>query len=173
MLAARFRSDDGGYAVLSTDRQGPGYRCKGIGRIATQDTAYFSTGIPNIEVYIPPSSAVARSMSQLRLIMPLLRYQWVIKLLKRVVGATMKGPGQALIDNGTCHLVGEVRNAKGEVRRARMSTPNGYRLTVDGMLMAVTFLLENPEHKGFHTPTMLMGADCVERLPGVSPIAFS
>ncbi|MCY1546608.1 hypothetical protein D9M68_826120 [compost metagenome] len=136
-------------------------------------TAYFSTGIPNIEVYIPPSSAVARSMSQLRPIMPLLRYQWVIKLLKRVVGATMKGPGQALIDNGTCHLVGEVRNAKGEVRRARMSTPNGYRLTVDGMLMVVSYLLEHPEHKGFHTPTMLMGADCVERLPGVSPITFS
>ena len=136
-------------------------------------TAYFSTGIPSIEVYIPPSSAVARSMSQLRLIIPLLRYQWVIKLLKRIVGATMKGPGQALIDKGTCHLVGEVRNAKGEVRRARMSTPNGYRLTVDGMLMAVAHLLEHPEHKGYHTPTMLMGANCVERLPGVSPIALS
>ena len=112
-------------------------------------------------------------MSQLRLIIPLLRYQWVIKLLKRIVSATMKGPGQALIDKGTCHLVGEVLNAKGEVRRARLSTPNGYRLTVDGMLMTVAHLLEHPEHKGYHTPTMLMGVNCVERLPGVSPIALS
>ena len=113
-------------------------------------TAYFSTGIPNIEVYIPPSSAVTRSMSQLRPIIPLLRYQWAIKLLKRIVGATMKGPGEAVLDSGTCHVVGEVRNAKGEIRRARMSTPNGYRLTVDGMLMAVAHLLEHPEHKGPH-----------------------
>lgn len=136
-------------------------------------TAYFSTGIPNIEVYIPPSSAAARSMAQLRPFMPLLRYPWVIKLLKRIVGATIEGPGQDLIDNGICHLVGEVRNAKGEVRRARISTPNGYRLTVDGMLMSVAHLLEHPLHQGYHTPATLMGADCVERLPDVSPIALA
>ena len=67
----------------------------------------------------------------------------------------------------------EVRNVKGEIRRAHATTPEGYRFTVDSMLMTVRHLLEHPEQKGYLTPTMLMGANCVERLPGVSRIALS
>ncbi len=136
-------------------------------------TAWFSTGIPNIEVYVPPSSGLARNMSMLRPILPLLRHQWVINLLKRIVGAAVKGPKQDQIEQGICHIVGEVRNAKGEIRRAHANTPNGYRFTVDSMLMTVRHLLEHPEQKGYLTPTMLMGANCVERLPGVSRIVLS
>ena len=65
---------------------------------------------------------------------------------------------------------GEVRNASGVRRTARLETANGYRLTVDGTLMAVQFLLKNAPSGGYYTPSMLMGARCVEQLPGSTSI---
>ena len=61
---------------------------------------------------------------------------------------------------------GEVRNAGGERRTAHLETANGYRLTADGTLMAVQFLLNAAPLGGYYTPSMLMGARCVEQLPG-------
>ena len=135
--------------------------------------AFHSTGIPNIETYIPPTAGIAHSLRLLRPMAPLLRLRPVVRALQRAVEMTVKGPGEALYQTETCHIVGEVRNAKGEVLRAQVTTPNGYRLTVDGVLMAVRHLFEHPGTSGFHTPSLLMGAQCVERLPGVSPIVLS
>jgi short subunit dehydrogenase-like uncharacterized protein len=47
-----------------------------------------------------------------------------------------------------------------------LETPNGYRLTTDGMTMAVEFLLEHASAGCYYTPSMLMGRRCVEQLPG-------
>jgi short subunit dehydrogenase-like uncharacterized protein len=63
-----------------------------------------------------------------------------------------------------------VCNGSGERRTARLETANGYRLTADGMIMAVKFLLEHAPVGGYYTPSMLMGARCVEQLPGSTPI---
>jgi short subunit dehydrogenase-like uncharacterized protein len=41
---------------------------------------------------------------------------------------------------GRSRFWGEVRNSTGERRTARLETANGYRLTADGMIMAVKFL---------------------------------
>jgi len=51
-----------------------------------------------------------------------------------------------------------------------VETANGYRLTADGTIMAVKFLLEHAPAGGYYTPSMLMGARCVEQLPGSTPI---
>jgi len=67
-------------------------------------------------------------------------------------------------------LWGEVRNAAGERRTAHLETANGYRLTADGTLMAVQFLLNAAPSGGYYTPSMLMGARCVEQLPGSTSI---
>jgi short subunit dehydrogenase-like uncharacterized protein len=67
---------------------------------------------------------------------------------------------------GRSRLWGEVRNAAGEKRTARLETANGYWLTVNGTLMAVGFLLKNALPGGYYTPSMLMGSRCVEQLPG-------
>ena len=71
---------------------------------------------------------------------------------------------------GRSRFWGEVRNSTGERRTARLETANGYRLTADGMIMAVKFLLEHAPAGGYYTPSMLMGARCVEQLPGSTPI---
>jgi short subunit dehydrogenase-like uncharacterized protein len=46
----------------------------------------------------------------------------------------------------------------------------GYRLTADGTIMAVKFLLGHAPAGGYYTPSRLMGVRCVELLPGSTPI---
>jgi short subunit dehydrogenase-like uncharacterized protein len=135
--------------------------------------AYWSTGIPNVEVYIPADAPMARSVRMMRPLRPLLRMRPVVRLLKGVVSATSKGPTDESLATTHTHVVGVARNAGGQERQAQLRCPNGYRLSVDGVLMAVAHLVSNPGTFGFRTPSMLMGANCVERLPGVSPIVVT
>jgi short subunit dehydrogenase-like uncharacterized protein len=132
-------------------------------------TAYFSTGIPNIETYarMPAAAAIlARATDWSR---PLLACAPVQRLLRRLADRT-PGPSEEALRTGRSRFWGEVRNAAGARRTARLEASNGYRLTADGVLMAVERLLEHAPSGGYCTPSRLMGARCVERLPGASAI---
>ncbi|MBF3246928.1 hypothetical protein HKT40_40575, partial [Pseudomonas aeruginosa] len=58
------------------------------------------------------------------------------------------------------------RNARGERRTARLETANVYDLTLHGVLLAVRYLLDYQGPGGYFTPSRLLGARCVELLPG-------
>jgi len=49
-----------------------------------------------------------------------------------------------------------------------MTTPNGYDLTVTASLGIVEHLLEADVEGGYYTPSLLVGAEFVTSLPGVS-----
>ena len=53
-----------------------------------------------------------------------------------------------------------MRQASGE----KLETAKGYRLTADGTIMAVQYLMTNTPPGGYYTPSMLLGPRCVERL---------
>jgi short subunit dehydrogenase-like uncharacterized protein len=103
---------------------------------------------------------------------------WVRPLLKSAPGQTLlnrlanraSGPSEEQLRIGRSRLWGEVRNAAGERRTAKLETANGYRLTADGTIMAVQYLLTNAPSGGYYTPSMLLGPRCVERLPGSTSI---
>ncbi len=133
-------------------------------------TAYFTTGIPNIETYIAASPRAVARMRRLNWMRPFLRLQLVQTLMKRAAGKANAGPSQKQRDSDKTYVWGEARNDRGDVRTAQLTTANGYRLTVDGVLMAVRALLAHTAEGGYCTPSQLMGARCVERLPGSSAI---
>jgi short subunit dehydrogenase-like uncharacterized protein len=60
--------------------------------------------------------------------------------------------------------------AQGSLVLIGLETGNGYRLTADGSMMAVQLLLNAAPSGGYYTPNMLMGARCVEQLPGSTSI---
>jgi short subunit dehydrogenase-like uncharacterized protein len=64
---------------------------------------------------------------------------------------------------GRARLWGEVRNAAGERRTA--GNCQWLRLTADGMFRTAKWLLERRPEGGYTTPSMLMGARCVEQSP--------
>jgi short subunit dehydrogenase-like uncharacterized protein len=135
-------------------------------------TAYFTTGIANIETYVPASPRSAQRLRRSNWLRPLLRARPLLLLAQHVAGRANAGPSPEERSTGKMHVWGEARNGRDQVRTARLTTSNGYRLTVDGVLMAVRTLQARAPEGGYYTPTQLMGPRCVERLPGSSAIAI-
>ncbi|HEX4854144.1 saccharopine dehydrogenase family protein [Arenimonas sp.] len=132
-------------------------------------TAYVSTGIGNVEVYMGVPPDTAKKLRRLRLFGPLLGLGPVQSLLKRQVEKRVRGPSDATRGKTGCVVWGEARDASGREVKRRMRTPNGYEITVTAALGIVARLLEGPAPKGgYYTPSALMGADYVLALPGVS-----
>lgn len=136
-------------------------------------TAYYSTGIDNIEVYLPAPPALALGMRLIDPLRPLLGLESVQNWLKRLVDKRVHGPDQTTRERLRTWLWGEARNAAGEVRTARLTTANGYDVTVHGTLLAVRHLLDYSGTGGYYTPSKLLGTRCVEQLPGSTPIVIT
>jgi len=133
-------------------------------------TAWHTTGIANIEVFIPGSTAMIRGARLANWIRPLLGLAFVQRLLKARIGKTVIGPDQAKrADQGT-YVWGEARNARGECKVARVHTANVYSLTIDAALAVVGYLLQTRPPGGAYTPARLLGADLVTHLPGSGEI---
>ncbi|RON87208.1 saccharopine dehydrogenase family protein [Pseudomonas fluorescens] len=133
-------------------------------------TAWHTTGIANIEVFIPGSAGMIRGARLANWIRPLLGLSFVQRLLKARIGRTVTGPDQAKrADQGT-YVWGEARNARGESKVARVHTANVYSLTIDAALAVVGYLLQTRPPGGAYTPARLLGADLVTYLPGSSEI---
>lgn len=130
-------------------------------------TAFVSTGIANIETYLVASPRAIATARRANWIRPLLGLRPVVRYLQRRIESRVQGPSAEQRARTRSHIWGEVRNARGEQRKAEIDTPNGYDLTVTGALGIVQHLLSAPVPGGYYTPAMLMGADYVLALPGV------
>jgi short subunit dehydrogenase-like uncharacterized protein len=133
-------------------------------------TAYYSTGIPNIAVYVPASWLVILAAKSAKLVGPLLRLASVITLLQKMVDKRVKGPDSAARERMPAYVWGEAVNAKGETRTARVKTANGYSLTVTGSLEVVQYLLQSEGKAGAYTPSLLMGSGLISKLPQSEPV---
>lgn len=129
-------------------------------------TAWHTTGIPNIEVFIPGSPRMIANARRANYIRPLLGLLWVQKLIKARIAKTVKGPSEEKRAKMPTFVWGEVTNARGEKKTARIRTANGYSLTITGSLAVVEHLMAARPAGGAYTPARLVGADLVKRLPG-------
>jgi short subunit dehydrogenase-like uncharacterized protein len=132
-------------------------------------TAFVSTGIPNIETYLAMPPKTIQRMTWMRHIQPLLGLKPVQNYMKRKIERTNPGPSDARREKTDTYVWGEVRNAAGREEKLALITPNGYDLTVTASLGIAEHLLQNPDRisGGYFTPSLLMGADYVLKLPGV------
>ena len=133
-------------------------------------TAYYTTGIRNIEVYTATSQKSVDSMRRANLLRPLLRQRWVRELAKLGAQRRITPPDKTQRENNPTYVWGEARNAAGEVKTARLRTANGYSLTVHSALGILGEVLSRACNPGFTTPSFLVGADYVSTLPGSSTI---
>ena len=132
-------------------------------------TAYVSTGIGNIEVYMGVPPGAARNLRRIRWLGPLLGLAPVQSFLKAQVAKKVRGPSDKTRAASAGVVWGEVRDAAGNEARGQLRTPNGYELTVTAALGIVQRLLAgDPPAGGYYTPSLLMGADYVLSLPGVT-----
>jgi short subunit dehydrogenase-like uncharacterized protein len=129
-------------------------------------TAFTTTGIPNIEVFLPAPKGLLWAARAGNLFGPLLALGPVQRALKQRAGAVV-GPSEEARAATPCFVWGEARNAAGVVSTARITTANGYDVTVHGSMTVVEFLLgRTGAEGGSFTPALLCGAELIERLPG-------
>lgn len=102
----------------------------------------------------------------------LLRAAPVQAVLKRQAGRVV-GPDAATRARQPTFVWGEVEDAAGQRRTARIRTANGYDVTVEGALAVVQHLLARDGEGGTFTPSRLVGADLAGRLPGSGPMVLS
>lgn len=129
-------------------------------------TAFFTTQIPNIEVFIPSSPKAIKKLRKLRLIRPILGLGIVQRWLKKKVDQKVKGPKESVRQKTPTYVWGEVKNQQKQGFVGRIKTANGYELTKTGSLAVVNHLLQNAPTPGYSTPAKLMGAQFVTKLPG-------
>jgi short subunit dehydrogenase-like uncharacterized protein len=133
-------------------------------------TAYRTTGIPNIEVFVPASAGLLATTKRANQLRWCLGWRPVQSLLKRRAGK-MKGPSAERREKMPTYVWGEAIDEQGGKKTARIKTANGYSVTVSGSLAAVEHLLKSSDVRGgSYTPAKLLGADLVTRLPGSGPL---
>jgi short subunit dehydrogenase-like uncharacterized protein len=133
-------------------------------------TAWRSTGIPDIEVYLPASPRLVSRLKRLNWIRPLLGLGPVQSWLKGRIRRTVHGPDSAQRERTPTFVWGEVDNAAGEKVTGRIRVANGYDVTVHAALSIAERVLELQRVSGHLTPAQLMGVKFVESLPGSSPM---
>ena len=133
-------------------------------------TAYVSTGIPNIEVYMAAPPAQIAQTKRVRRLGWLLGLKPVQSLLKTQIGKRVAGPDASRRAATGAHVWGEVVHASGKGLALELDTPNGYELTVSASLGIAEHVLAKSPAGGYYTPSQLMGAEYVLSLPGVKLI---
>ncbi|MDP3847849.1 MAG: saccharopine dehydrogenase NADP-binding domain-containing protein [Pseudomonas sp.] len=136
-------------------------------------TAFYSTGIATISVYVPTPKPMIQLLRALDGLRPAFAWPWLQRLLNAVIGRWVKGPTAAQRATLRTAVWGEVRNAQGQIKTARIETNNGYELTAHSAVHVVQCVLANPPAGGYYTPAQMLGWQLVEQLPGSSKLYIS
>jgi short subunit dehydrogenase-like uncharacterized protein len=130
-------------------------------------SAYYSTGIPNIRVYIESAPKRVKRLRRLRLLAPLLKFNWAQQVAQRRVDARIKGPTAQQRERQRTSIWGEVTDGQDRRVSATMTTPSGYELTSRTAVEAVRRVLAGGAKIGFQTPSMAFGAEFILGFEGV------
>lgn len=128
-------------------------------------TAYKSTGIPNIMVYMAFPEGAARMLRLARPLLPILGTRPAQNLMKKRIEAGPAGPDDDARATARNELWGEVRDAEGHAFVSRLSTPEGYTLTARLSLLVANKICNGEHQPGFQTPSTAYGKDLILELP--------
>ncbi len=129
-------------------------------------TAYYSTGIPNIETYTSVHPNTYRYVKLQSYFNWLLRTSLVRSIVKSRIKKQPPGPSEEQRAKARSLIWGEVENEKGENRTVRLQTLEGYSLTAVASLMIAQRVLGGDAPVGFQTPAKAYGSGLVMEVPG-------
>jgi short subunit dehydrogenase-like uncharacterized protein len=128
-------------------------------------SGYYSTKIPNIEVFMGASSGQIKKLQWLNAFKLLLKWSWVQKVLKKQVDKRPAGPDEERRNKGRAWFWGQISNGN-KVIEACLQTSEGYTLTAHSASLIARHILEGHFKKGYQTPASAFGHEFVTELPG-------
>ncbi|WP_262695777.1 saccharopine dehydrogenase family protein [Kordiimonas aquimaris] len=129
-------------------------------------TAFYSTGINNIQVYFPAEGPIKTMTTLSRFIGPILKLNSVQSFFKKQIDKMPAGPTEEQRIKDTSTLLAEVIDADGTEYRSILHAPNGYTLTADSAVKSVLKIMEGNINAGFQTPSLAFGASYYSELDG-------
>jgi short subunit dehydrogenase-like uncharacterized protein len=128
-------------------------------------SAYHSTGIPNIEVYLAlPRSRIRQARWSAHLAW-LLRIPAVRRFAERRIERGIRGPSPDGRQASKAWFWGRVSDNAGQAAAATLETAGGYQLTMLTALAAVERVLAGGVGPGFATPSRAFGRDFILEMP--------
>ena len=133
-------------------------------------TAYHSTAIPDIEVYMSFAPAAIRALQASRYLGGLMRLPGVAAWIEKRIRTGAPGPTDAERAAGASLLWGRVEDDAGRAAEARLRTPEGYTLTALTSLLIVRKVLAGQVKPGYQTPSSAYGPDLILEIAGVERV---
>jgi short subunit dehydrogenase-like uncharacterized protein len=130
-------------------------------------TAFHSTGIPDVRVYMSMHPKQLAMLRRSRWLGWLLRTGVAQRRLSAKVRAAPPGPDDRARAKGVSLLWGEATAADGRRVVSRLRGPEGYTLTAETAVRIAQRVLTGDAPTGFQTPSRAYGADFVLEVPGV------
>lgn len=136
-------------------------------------SAWYSTKIPNISVFIPIPKGLESKIMWLQRLRPLLQRSIVQKIAGYWVDFKVQGPLDVELTQKQTRVWGEVRSANNVCLSASFNVPNGYQLTVEVACTYCEWLLaQETLGSGFKTPTQAFPAALFWSIPGVGSLQW-
>ena len=129
-------------------------------------TAWRSTGIPNIEVYIGSNEKQITYAKRSNYINWFLRLRWVKDYMLKKIDQKPAGPSEEKRAKGRMYLWGKVWDGSGKESSARLETIDGYTLTAKTSVLIAEKILNGNFKTGYQTPAMAYGADLILETEG-------
>lgn len=126
-------------------------------------TAYYTTEIPNIEVYIPASPKLTKRLRRLNWVRWLLGFNRIQNWMKKKISQQPAGPDDDERKNNPTYVWGEIRDARGRIESLRVKVKNGYTLTAYGAVDVAQYVLHHKVSGGYYTPSRLYGASLIDK----------
>jgi short subunit dehydrogenase-like uncharacterized protein len=131
-------------------------------------TAFYSTGIPNIEVHIPAAPALKIAAALPGFAKSFLGLSPVQSALKALVERGPEGPSDAARRSGGSVIIGVAHDRKGGSVRSRLELPEAYTLTALTALDTARRVAGGEATPGFQTPSLMFGPDYILDFEGVT-----
>ncbi len=129
-------------------------------------TAYYSTGIPNLETFIAVPPSQIKLMKLGNYLGWFLGSQPIQKFLKSRIEKKEPGPGENERKSLTSIFYAEAENVNGIKIKAGLKTPEGYSLTAATAALIAEKVLNGNFKPGFMTPSMAYGANLILEITG-------
>lgn len=129
-------------------------------------TAWFSTRIPNIKVYMALPEKVIKSMRVMGYFSFITKLEFVKSILKNKIDKGPAGPTAEQRDSGKVHLWGSVSNATGASKQLWLTVAEGYKLTSLTAVAIAEKVLAGNFKPGYHTPASVYGSTFILEFEG-------
>ena len=130
-------------------------------------TAYYSTGIPNIETYFAFPKTMISLLRAMRVVGPLMYNRVAKGILKSLINMFLQGPKEENRKGASAIFVGEVMEPKGTRSVSRLITPEGYTCTALTTVEIMKRILKDEWKPGFQTPSLAYGSNFIMQFEGV------